>query len=436
MTLYLDNRFNKIFKGAGLALAIMLTFSLVATAAAQRIDLPGAARKSATNGLVAALRATMTYHPAIKGKQAERDAQRYGIDSAKAKRYPSLSAQVDNIEQDQGALRLDQPLWAFGKIDAGIAQASANFDAQQWQLLKVQRALIEETAVIYAKIGGIKQRQLVAQANIDEHQRLYQQIERRKNGQLASQADVRFAYSRLLQARSQKQLVAGELLVANTELQALTQIAVKTDVDVDPGLAQLPSSGKIERLVRANSADILFKRQQMQVVKTDVKSAELAIMPTVSFRVEYDVINEQSVVDETRTGFVIEGNFEGLGFVSRGRVNQVKSRLSAARFDLDSSLNDALLQVNTLMLNRQVQDDLINSQNITVAAVEQTMASFLRQYKSGRKSWVEVLNTQRELTELRLQLAQMKSDWLILSLRVASIVGGLDQLAGLPSYDK
>jgi outer membrane protein TolC len=38
-----------------------------------------------------------------------------------------------------------------------------------------------------------------------------------------------------------------------------------------------------------------------------------------------------------------------------------------------------------------------------------------------------VLNTQRELTQQRLQLSQIQNNWLILSLRVATMIGNLDQ---------
>jgi adhesin transport system outer membrane protein len=83
------------------------------------------------------------------------------------------------------------------------------------------------------------------------------------------------------------------------------------------------------------------------------------------------------------------------------------------------------------MLDRNVQAQLKRSQVEAVEAVEGTMASFMRQYQSGRKTWVDVLNTQRELTELRYQLARIETDWLILSLRVAALIGHLDQLAGI-----
>ena len=80
-----------------------------------------------------------------------------------------------------------------------------------------------------------------------------------------------------------------------------------------------------------------------------------------------------------------------------------------------------------LMLNRQVLQNSIQSQRQVVDSLTDTLASFMRQYQSGRKSWMEVLNTQRELTQQRLQLSQIQNNWLILSLRVATMIGNLDQ---------
>lgn len=392
-----------------------------------------AALSSRDGGLAAALRATMTYNPAIKGKQAELNAQQHGIASAKAGRYPSLNAQADNVSDSNGqaTLRLDQPLWAFGKIDAGIDYATASFNAEKWGLLQVQRQLIEDTAAAYAKIDGIKQRALVAQTNIDEHQRLYQRIERRQKGQLASQADVRLAYSRLLQAKATLQQIQGELLVAHNELQALTQISVSTEGAVSPELAVLPCCSSIEQLAISNSADIRFKRLRMDVVRLDVKQEKLASTPTIYMRAEHDIGNINSNIDRTRAGLVIEGHFDGMGFVAKGRVNSAKSRLKAAQYDLDNVVNDVRRRVSTLMLNRAVQEELSASQKLSVEAIAATRESFLRQYKTGRKSWVEVLNTQREFTESRLQLAQIKNEGLILSLRLASLTGALDLAAGV-----
>ena len=104
-----------------------------------------------------ALQAVIIHNPALKGQQAALNSYEADIDSAKARRYPTLSAQANNLnnDADQGTLRLNQPLWAFGKIDTAIDEATANYTAEQWGLIQNQRELISDTAKIYAKIQGL-----------------------------------------------------------------------------------------------------------------------------------------------------------------------------------------------------------------------------------------------------------------------------------------
>ena len=83
--------------------------------------------------------------------------------------------------------------------------------------------------------------------------------------------------------------------------------------------------------------------------------------------------------------------------------------------------------------NGKGKRQLIRTGRAADEAEEATLASFLRQYETGRKSLVDMLNSQRELTELRLQLVQIENDWLIVSMRLAALTGGLDRLAGIES---
>ena len=83
------------------------------------------------------------------------------------------------------------------------------------------------------------------------------------------------------------------------------------------------------------------------------------------------------------------------------------------------------------MTNRSVQALLTQAQQESVDALDETLSSYMRQYESGRKTWLEVLNTQRELTEQRIQLTQTQSDWLVTSLRIAAITGMLDSISGI-----
>ena len=70
-------------------------------------------------------------------------------------------------------------------------------------------------------------------------------------------------------------------------------------------------------------------------------------------------------------------------------------------------------------------------QTQSLSDLESLVASYQRQYESGTKSWLDLLNVQRELFEQRRQLVQAQTDWQIYSLQLLARIGGLDSLAGI-----
>ncbi len=390
---------------------------------------------SSAEGLSVALQATMQHHPAVKGKQAELKAQSGLLDSAKAGRYPNLSGQAQTLEsgENTGSLRVRQPLWAFGRIDASIDQAQAQSAAEQSLLLQVQRDLIEQAAVAYTRIQSLIAKLAIAELNVQEHQRLLQRIETRQRGQLASVADVRLASSRMIRAQGDHQRLQGERDAALTELRRLTQVEVPVDSPLSASPLSLPTEVEIQRLATARHADLLVKRAQLEVAKWTVTNVQLADAPTLFFQVDQELLDTPGGVDRTHAGLVFEARTDGFGFATRGRANSAQARYQAAMFDRDSTHNDLRRRLETLLLNRSLQQRLQASQREAVIAVEETLASFIRQYDSGRKSWVEVLNTQREVTEVRQQLVQINNEWHTTTLRIAALIGELDQSAGIES---
>ncbi|MFT5721736.1 MAG: adhesin transport system outer membrane protein [Motiliproteus sp.] len=413
------------------ALSLVGTVCLAAQPAASSLTDTSAAIKG--KGLTVTLQATMRYHPAVKGKQAEMSAQDSLLDSAKAGRYPSLNGQLQTLETgaNTAALRLRQPLWAFGRIDTAIDQAQAESVAEETLLLQVQRQLIEQAAVAYAAVQSLTSRLVIAELNVEEHQLLHERIETRQKGQLASEADVSLASSRLIRAQGDLYRLQGERDAAFTELRRLTQIAVSVEPVLEAEQLRVPADGEALRLTMTRNADLLVKRAQVEVARWLVENARLADAPTLYFQIDQDVLDKSSGVDRTRVGLVFEASTEGLGFATRGRSRSVELRYEAAVFDLDSTRNEIRSQLDTLLLNRALQQRLKTSQQAAVTAVEETLASFVRQYDSGRKSWMDVLNTQREVTEVRQQLAQIDNAWQTVTLRIAALTGELDHLAGI-----
>lgn len=383
-------------------------------------------------GLEAALEAALTHHPAIGGKQAELDARAFGGDTARSERYPTLSAQaqqgVGSGDNDSPVnLRVRQPLWAFGRIDNNIAFADAQTEAEQADLLRVRRQLLEQTAVAYARVQGSRRSLEVAAENIDAHRQLHRQIQRRARGELASGADVSLATTRLAQAETRHELLLGELDVALNELQSLTQITVDTTPGVPDALLRLPVPEMLEELALENSAEILHKQRLIAGARAGVAQARTAAMPTLYLQLDQDY-DQPGYGNDSRAGLVLEGSLDGLGFASRGRTRTALAEQNAAEQALLNARNDTTRISQRLIRQRQLQQTLQASLAMSIQELDSLLDSYRRQYETGTKSWQDLLNIQRELADQRLQQVQAQNDWLVYSLQLMTLIGGFDAL--------
>jgi adhesin transport system outer membrane protein len=390
-----------------------------------------ASELQAIAGLPAALAAAIEHHPTLRTKQADIQAKLALGESARAQRYPGLTGSTSSIQNmgSTGTLRVRQPLWAFGRIDSAIAYADADVLAEQADLLRVKRQLLDQTAVAYARVRGVQQRLQVAKTNVTGLQELHQQIKRRAQGQMAAEVDVRLANARLAQALTQQEQMQGDLQVALHELAALTQKTVPADHPVPQGLTVLPTLADLETQVLAHSADVGYKTRVIELAQADVEQAKRAAMPTVYLQSER-YLNQPTLVNPVRTGVVLEGNLDGMGFVAQGRTAAAQARMTAAQDSMENTRNDLSKTVRSWWVQREQQQKLRANVDQSIADLEATLASYRRQYEAGYKAWLDVLNFQREVTEQRLAWVQAETDWTIYSLKLAALVGMLDDTGG------
>jgi adhesin transport system outer membrane protein len=85
-----------------------------------------------------------------------------------------------------------------------------------------------------------------------------------------------------------------------------------------------------------------------------------------------------------------------------------------------------LLQVRSAWAEWTAQQQQLDPVRKIARASDEVVASYLRQYQVGRKTWLDVLNAQRESTQARYSLADL--DWGIraVHMRLLLLSGGVD----------
>ncbi len=396
---------------------------------------------AAADGLRDALQATLNNHPAVAGQQAQVEAKRHAADAVRSQRYPTVIAEAEQYGaggRSSGSedlsqpyvLRVRQPIWAFGRIDSSIAAANAQVNTERADLLRVRRQLLEDTAAAYAAVRGSKQHIEIARQNVAQHEELLAQIQRRVEGQLASSADARLAAARLGDARAQLQRALSESQNAMDDLAGYTQVAVSADEPVPAELLERPDSTDLLEKAIDQSAEISVKRKQLGQAALEVDQVRTASRPTIYLQADR-IYDQPGLDDESQASVVFEASLDGLGFAARGRTQEAISSKEAATQDLAVAKVELTREIKHLERDRLLQTQLIGLQTASLTDLESLLASYQRQYESGTKSWLDLLNVQRELFEQRRQLTQSQTDWQIYSLRLLARVGDLDNLAGL-----
>lgn len=408
-----------------LVLGIFTIFAPACLAATPELD-----------GLPVALQLSITRHPKVLSKLDELRSLGFDVDAAKAGRYPTLSLQGQTYsdENSQVVARLQQPLWAGGRIDGAIDLSRTRLRSSDAALLVVRRQLMEDTAGLYANLQGARKRLQAAERNLEEHEKLLGLISRRQAGSIASEADVRLARSRVAQATAQQEQLRGLVEKSLTDLLAQTQVPIAAIVPVEESLLYLPDPATIlsEAETQSPLVQQLVSDVEVMRIQSDLRRADL--LPVLSAQLDQDVYVASSNGEEsrdTRIGLVLTGNLEGGGFAGYGRVRSAEAMVNAAQKDVDSARNEVRRRTQGLVADRQTYNRVRVSNEVLVLANEETLASFLRQYDAGKKSWVDVLNAQRELGEARQSLEQTMTQYLETTLRLAAITGRLDNDAGL-----
>lgn len=396
----------------------------------------GTAWAAEEDGLQVALKLSTSRYPSVQAKLAELKSLGFEINAAEAGRYPSLSLQAQAMadNQTQVVAKIQQPIWTGGRITGGIDLSEKKLDVGRVSLLQVRRQLMEDTAATYANLIGARQRLGAAEINVVEHEKLFGLISRRQVGSIASEADVRLARSRLTQAETQREQLKGAVDKSLSDLSSLTLTPLEGKQPVEEYLLQLPAAEVIIASAENNSPLVQQRLMEVEIARIEASLREADMMPVLSATLESDVIRTGKydyLPKETKVGLTLSGNVEGVGFAGYGRVRAATAMIEAAKGAVETVRSEAIRRAKALVTERSTYKRVLISNDQLVESSQQTLASFMRQYDVGRKSWVDVLNAQKELADARQSMELTKSSIVEISLRLAVMIGQMDKYAGL-----
>jgi len=374
-------------------------------------------------------------HPLVDAGRADVRSADQGIKTARWQYFPTpeVSYQRAFVDENDPSFQgddyativsLEQPLWIGGRLRSGMEGARAALDVSKAVLEERQRELAFRVVQTYGDwLSSSLQRQSLTISEA-RHQTLFEQVERRAAGGVSTGSDLELARGRLQSVKADRVATAARQCRALAVLSELVGLPLHSEA-LERGRGDYPGlpSGSESELIHiglANAPAIPRAEADIRAARAEIKSRRSQTRPDLFVRFERQFSNLQ-FADRGPDSRVLVGvrSQLGAGLSSVSGVSQARESLGAAMAARESA---------ELMIREQIRSDLalVESFDLRLQALEvatktaqDVYESYERQFLTGRKSWLDVMNSARDLQQARLQLADVNAARLTLGWRLS-----------------
>jgi adhesin transport system outer membrane protein len=397
------------FRVAALGLSFACT-AFAQPAAAQVADTPR------TFTLRQAVAEALLRNPARVRASHDVTTANFDKDAADWGRFPKITVDAGTGDSGRGTspattVRLEQPLWAGGRIEGQIDAARSQVTAAGLAEGEARRRIAEETAAAYAIWMHSVERVEIASTGAQSLEELLRYVRRRESEGLASLADVSIASARHGSALGLREELRGALEQARATLESLTITRVGGVVPVAVPEYESYSAADTEAAYVANSQLVAQRRAEVETARAQATVRMAQMYPTLALRLEHLRYRDQSPLlprEDSRALLVLQFSPDA-GLSSYSGYQAAQSRVDSVLAQAAADENEARLRARANWAEHQSSRRQVAELEPQVAALDSTTSSFMRQFEAGRKSWLEVLNTQREVLDAKLLLARARA---------------------------
>ena len=372
------------------------------------------------------LQAALATHPALLGKRSGQAAAQADLEGAKWQRYPTASIEraLPANSASSALVRIEQPLWTGGRISAGIDAAGGRLAAAGAALDEEALNVSLRVIAAHAEAQRQKARQEHASEGVAQHEKLLAMIRRRVAQEVSSHTDQRLAESRMYQALNEQ---SGASQALANALMQLTQLAGSPVAQI-AGFALRPGGAApaLEAAVAqalAYSPTLRRLEHEQAAAQADIAARRSAYLPQLVLRLE----KSTGQINDSRAMLVLLAQ-PGAGLSALAGVSGAVARLEALRMAAEGAQRDTRERL-TLDWNEWTAARLrLENAGLASDMSGEVFDSYTRQYVIGRKSWNDVLNAVRELTQSQFALEDARAQASAAALRLGAQCGTLKQL--------
>ena len=346
------------------------------------------------------------------------------LSSAKWGYYPTPTVDIARSSNNtRTTFRLDQPLWAGGKIDAIRDKARSQKNEATYVHAESQFQLIEDYLNTLQKYLQAQDKIDIMQNGVTQLESIMQTIDRMIAAGELSMADKNLLNTRISDIHSSLEITQAEFDVAKIQFEILT--GYKIDCNVSFNRSSIFSENiNIELLVDEAlnfHPSLKILNSKIEVAKSDVDSAESTLWPTLKLRGEHRkgaLYDGDSATEENLVYLVLEmstgAGASALSNIERSKINVLK--VKNQKLSKEKEVLDGLMNNYTRFIAVKNNIDILTN-DIKIA--EKVFKSNKRMFFLQQKKWIEVVNALSALNKKKISKAQLSGEYKSLEMKLA-----------------
>lgn len=379
--------------------------------------------------LLLAIQMAVDTHPSIASASASARAAGVDVRAARWQRFPSFSIEGLLLDQPGNSLQaqavIDQPIWAGGRLSGTINRASAREGAARAAYDEAVLAIALQTAQGFYEVHRWRERAVILSQSLLQHNDMVLTMERRYSQEVSPLSDLQLARSRALQIEQQIYQARAQEGAALGRFRQLVG-----DPFASIGSTPLPprswpslADEKITPQVLEYSPALRRLRFDVQVTDAEARIARASMFPQISGQYSYGEAFGH------RFGLVLKAQSDG-GLSRLAAAESAKQRVLASELQIAAGERQLLDQTVALLREYEAASGRLAGSEAASVSAKQVMDSYTRQFTSGRRTWLDVMNAVREANTAEIDVIEVRMSAMSTLTRILLLSG---QWLSLPS---
>ncbi len=389
------------------------------------------------------LQEVLRTHPSVQSRQALVRSRQALVDSANWQFYPTpsiSSERVSHAETDPAyigdstvtTLRLQQPLWNGGRLSAQSRKAQADQSAAELGVLESQDQLGFDFVTAYGDWLNASMKLKAATESMQALQSLNEKMARRVEQNVSAQIDQELSLTRLQQQSADLALYRAQERTALSRLSRMLGRDIGADFMAGVVAHSLDLTGIDAAIARAQARSPVLARlrAETQSLQLEIDARSAARYPDVYLRMERQYGSYTTPGSQPLNRIFVGLQLSpGAGLSLKSDIAATSARQEGLQADFAAAERSLGDQVRVELVSLASLKERLEQIQMTLKSALTVQQSYDRQFFAGRRSWLDLMNAERERSQVQLQMAELQAGLTTAFYRLAILTQGAAEVS-------